>query len=290
MERDYFNKIFVVAILIMFCACTTQKKDSIILEILNSGLQNSSQEINRQTIVEYKSLTDKLSDPVTMEKAAIWLPKAQLSEKLSNNLEKKLDSIKSTLNTSDLNSDSLYDDLTSYKNDILRIDPKINHQFYKEINQVSQLNNSLPDSKKVFINTVSNITVRNEKIALLSKIQNSISLIENKISVFCNLQTAPGWNLGFNKISTIVSQNTNHLKSGETLEIYAGVGAFSTVPNPVISINDSQVKIGEDGLSVYKMKVQGAVGKYSASVKINYTGPDGEKMSKTNFVYYYIDK
>jgi len=50
-------------------------------KVVDKSLQNSSSNLSAANSTLYKSLTDKLSDPKTAEKAAIWEPKAEKAKK-----------------------------------------------------------------------------------------------------------------------------------------------------------------------------------------------------------------
>ena len=104
-----------------------------------------------------------------------------------------------------------------------------------------------------------------------SYLDNKTSMIKEDFSIF----------------STIVSQNTKHLKAGENLEIWAGIGSFSIAANPTFVINGINVKPDESATAKYIIKVSGK-GKKTIPVRIFYISNKGSKESKEIELDYYV--
>ncbi len=261
-------------------------------QYLNNNLTNSNKLISIQSIASYKSLEKKLSDPVSQYRTSLWYPKAMLLKKVSQNAVTKLDSLKNNLELLNETSikDSVFEILVTLQESISNIDKEIKTVFEKEIILLTSSKNEANSTKQSFINKYFESNSAQHNLTLLSKFQNDILILENKIVTFFDVQTMAGCNLSYERFSVLISQNTNHLKSGESLEVYAGIGSFSLAPAPKININGTNLKIGEDGLSVYQIKATGETGKHSIPVKVEYIDPTGQKITRIFEVNYYIDK
>jgi hypothetical protein len=89
----------------------------------------------------------------------------------------------------------------------------------------------------------------------------------------------------------LVSQNTLHLKSGENLEITAGIGAYNSIVKPQIIIDNQRFAIDEaTGRAYCSFKVNDAIGKHFKVVNIEYTEQDGKKETLQTKVEYTIDQ
>jgi len=64
----------------------------------------------------------------------------------------------------------------------------------------------------------------------------------------------------------LISQNSNILSPGSSLEIRAGVGYFSTKTSPEITINNKTIPLLDSGYALYKIKVPEKEGFYQFPV------------------------
>ena len=124
-------------------------------------------------------------------------------------------------------------------------------------------------------------------IAILDKMKNDIARAENNILNYLNSMIAVIYH-GYERFSAIVTQNSNYLKKGQLLEIYAGMGSFSDASKPTITINGTNVPPGDDAVSTYHLKITGKPGKYFIPVKINFTSPDGSLRTLKRKIMYTV--
>jgi hypothetical protein len=83
---------------IFLCSCTNNSKNNLeSYEILNEGLNNSNQTIDRASRTIYVSLQQKLNDPGTNYKAIIWYPKATRIQALSKDIITYMEDLKTEL-------------------------------------------------------------------------------------------------------------------------------------------------------------------------------------------------
>jgi len=64
---------------------------------VDKSLINSTNSITKSNDVLYKSLSDKLNDPQSAEKAKIWQPKAAIAQELSAKMGTYIDNLKQEL-------------------------------------------------------------------------------------------------------------------------------------------------------------------------------------------------
>src|SRR3982750_1707628 len=63
-------------------------------KVVDTSLQNSSDNLKTANNTLYASLADKLNKPESKEKAEIWAPKAQKAKQLSDELNSYLEGLK----------------------------------------------------------------------------------------------------------------------------------------------------------------------------------------------------
>jgi gliding motility-associated protein GldM len=177
----------------------------------------------------------------------------------------------------------LQDRLLKYKDDMLAIDPEFFNMFGHTIINVSDSFFEKGFTKTYF----ENIPVI-AAIALLRKYQSDIGNTECQFLKFCLNKTHPNVIVD-DFISPLISQSSKYLKGGEEIEIEAGIGAFSVVMSPEITINGKTFTPNESaGLAKYKFKTPLKPGKYFIPVKIEYIAPDGTKQEIEKKVEYTV--
>lgn len=203
---------------LMYLVLTALLALNVSSEILNAfkvvdvSLQNSSANLSAASSTLYKSLTDKLSDPKTADKAKIWEPKAEQAKKLSDDMTTYLDGLKVQLKKgSDLtmvdNKESFKEDnldaathlfdtqgegkkleakLLEYRKAMLAIDPEISTKFEKTLPIDLAPPKSQDGSTKDFTTSYFHMTPTVAALTLLSKFQNNVKNAENQVVTFCH--------------------------------------------------------------------------------------------------------
>ena len=281
-------------------------------KVVDASLMNSNNNLAVANSTLYKSLSDKLKDQTTMDKAKIWQPKADSARILSEKMYNYIDSLKEELKReADLkvvdgkqefredNLDAatrLFDThgkgklleakLLAYKQDMLNIDSSIRREF----------GNTLPvdvtpikgqDGKtRDFTTSFFHMTPTVAALTILSKFENNVKNSENQVVTYCHNQIG-AVKFVYDKFAALVGQSSNYVMPGEEIQITAGVGAYSKAAQPVITINGSSYPIDEDGKATNKFQANGA-GAHNVPVNVTYTKPDGTKESKTFEVKYTV--
>ena len=304
---------------LMYLVLTALLALNVSAEILNAfktvdnSLKATNETINANTGTIMKSFEDKRSEPENREKVAIWEPKAIQAQKLTEDLNKYIESVRLEILSQAgfdpaKNGDStykednqdiatrimveegkgkeLYEKLKKYKEDMARIEPSL----AKDVNNyLQQINLSIPPTKNKANNTWESVYFRMvptvAATTMLTKFQNDIKTAENRVIARFHEEVG-AVRVRFNQFVPIVGQNSNYLMPGQELEISAGIGAFSTEIPPQISIGGTNLPV-KDGMATYKTVAQGS-GEKTVTVNIAYKDQDGNPKNITKTVSYTV--
>jgi gliding motility-associated protein GldM len=280
-------------------------------KVVDKSLQNSSSNLSAANTTLYSSLTEKLNDPKTAEKAQIWQPKAEKAKKLSDDLNAYIDGLKTELKkASDLtmidgkesfkedNLDAatrLFDTqgkgkeleakLAAYKTAMLAIDTAINVKFASTFPVDVAPPKGQDGTSKDFTNAYFHMTPTVAGLTLLSKFQNNVKNAENQIVTYCHEQIG-AVKVKFDKTGVLVGQSSNYVMPGQEIVVTAGIGAYSSAAQPKISIGGAGATV-VDGKATYKINASGA-GPHTIPVTVTYLDQDGISQSKTENVEYTV--
>jgi len=292
--------IAIIAFVFILSSCSNNSKSSLsVFKATLDGFENANKTISFNNILLYQEFENKLFDARFDDRAKIWNPKVirikELCSQLNIYIQKQKDQLKDTLgvkrekelyeteNFDAVNNlfigkgvgEELLLKLKEFKKEILNVDPKINKTFENRIEFASKGFESSAVSNNNFSKIYFNHLPVIGALALLSKFENNVLILENQLVTFCNLQQ--GYiDEYFSTISILIGQNSNYLKGGDELEITAGIWAFSSTVKSEIMINDKPIQV-VNGVAVYKIKTQQKAGKYFVPVKIEYVAEDGRK-------------
>ena len=286
---------------IMYLFLTAMLALNISAEILNAfktvnrSLENTNATVHVSTTTIMKSLEEKTKEEGTRERATIWMDKANQVVGTSKSLYDYIEGLKVKILTlaggkpgdpnakfdegnqshvtklmiTDKEAKKLFDALSKYKSDILKIDPAIDSAFKTglEIN----LDNPPGQDGKIkpweiaYFNMVPTVA----GLTILSKFQNDIRTAENKVVAFCHTKVGEV-KIVFDSYAPIVGQSSGYLFPGNELVITAGIGAYNKSSQPQISIGNQNVPIGAEGFASYKMTASAGVGEHTVPVRISY--------------------
>ncbi len=303
---------------IMYLVLTALLALNVSSEILNAfrtvrrSLENSNATVNQSTSLLMKSLEEKSTDPQTKERAVPWYEKAQKVITITDAVNKYIDGLKNdiitkaggkpgdpTVSFKEDNLDivtkmfvqggegkRLLDKLQKFQSDIYAIDPEIDSAF-KNSKSIDLSNPPGQDGKtKAWDVAYFNMVPTVAGLTILSKFQNDVKGMENKVVTFCH-QKVGEVKIVFDSYAAIVGQNSNYLMPGQQLEVKAGIGAFSKSSVPIISVGGTTVPIGEEGFALYKADA-GGVGPHSIPVRISFfnqtTGKEEVKEVKVDYI------
>jgi gliding motility-associated protein GldM len=258
-----------------------------------------------------KSLEDKKSDPTSAAKANFWYPKAEKAIALSREMYDYIQTLRNRiLKDADFNpADSsfkadnldiatrimidekegpkLRERLDKYKKDLLAIDPLIAEEFKNTL----QIDLSMPKvqdkSNKTWESGYFHMVPTVAAVTILSKFQNDVKTSENKVVNFCHQQVGQVV-VRFDRFEPIIGQSSNYLMPGQSLEIKAGVGAFSNAAKPSITIGGVTQQIGDSGFVRYSTQAAQGLGQKTIPISISYKDQDGNDRRIDRVVTYTV--
>jgi hypothetical protein len=232
---------------------------------------------------------------MTRAKASIWQPKAQRIQQLSNNTRNYIKVLKvQPAEQASVIGKALFDTLIALKtqlldvlnpdefpDNILRDDiRKTKLHFARTMPVLSQL---LPGSlknayKQGWLDSNFSSSNRQELLMMLNKTENDILVSENMLIDYfsSNIGYLDGPSI-YTSFSAIATLSSSYVKTGQPIEVWAGVGSFSDASSPRIFINGNRIPFDDGPVARYKFKTRGKPGKHVVEVKIEYTKPDGVK-------------
>lgn len=289
-------------------------------EILNAfktvdnSLINSNQVINGSNDIISGSLGEMGKKPELAAKVAIWKPKADSAIALARATSAYIDDIKTrlkkesglevgadgteTFKEDDLEAatrlldvqkegEKLRARMQQYLTDVMNVIPADARSRFKA---QLPLDLSVPKSKNMGNNTWTtsyfHMAPTVAALTILSKFQNDVLRSGNLVAEFCQNQIGKV-EVVLDKFEILTSQNTNYLLPGQTLEIKAGIGAFSSAAKPTISINGVSQVANDSGFARYATTVGGGSGEVPVSV--SFKDPNtGQTMTKSTTVKYTV--
>jgi hypothetical protein len=283
---NYYKTLFVCLVLV---SCGKSKEDEKLFEELNHSLENSNAIIKKRTEDCLRKLEIDSQKPVSREKASIWLAKAKVAESLSDSMIANISSLQKLTKTSETIEKSLieklYNDLILYKHKLLQIDERI----AEELGTVISMTNNKKDSSEMTTSEFCSSFNKSNSFIKTALLKNKVEIIKENVIEYCSLKVVVCI-LQFEVFQAIASQNSTHFKPNETLEITAGIGAFSKAAMPIITVDGKPILLNADGVAEYKTKVTDKKGKFSKLVKIEYRQPDGTAGSAEKEIIYTVDE
>lgn len=281
-----------VAVLVFVLAsCDSKKKTKEAFYVgVNESLTISSDFIRKSTESALMSLENKAANPVTKVRAEVWLEKASIVRKISNDAYKYLDSIKQTVvskkssTISKTIANSILNRLKEYETRLLGVDLKINNALKDDIVITPFYFDSGNQNTN---NNFFDLFESENEIAVINMLINRVVLAENKVVFFCDNNVTINDNF-FSTYSCIIATSTSYVKGGEEIEITAGIGSFTNPNNTEIIINNKAVSLSGQNTALYTFKAAANPGKYRVPVKITYIDQDGNRQTVEKQVEYTV--
>ena len=277
-------------------------------KVVDQSLQNSSKNLSAANSTLYASLTEKLNQPESRLKAQEWQPLGEKAKALSADMNKYIEDLKVQLKKE---ADSKMEDgqevfkeddleaatrlfgenkkgeelekrLLDYRKAMLALHPSITTQFTKTLPVEEESKGTKGNS---FTNKYFHMTPTVAGLTLLSKFQNNVKNAENQVVTYIHEQIG-AVKVKFDKTGVLVGQSSNYVMPGQEVSITAGIGAYSSGAEPVISIGGANVPV-IDGAGTYKVTASGG-GTRKVPVTIRYKDQDGNVKTETKEVEYTV--
>ncbi|MBS1627516.1 MAG: gliding motility protein GldM [Bacteroidetes bacterium] len=286
---------------------------------VDNSLNTATGTIEKKNEEIFKSFEAKLKDPANRVKAEEWQPRALQAKKLADDMISYLDALKlelkqeSGLQMKDGKEDYREDNLdaatrlfveepptgkgkgkellaklTSYKEGLLAIHPDIK----KDLEATLPIDLSMPASKNSEASKNNweygyfHMTPTIAAITLLSKFENDVKNSEAQVVEYCHKKVGEVA-IQFDTYQPLIGQSAEYLLPGSELRITAGIGAYSSAAQPVVTVNGAPATKQPDGSLMWKTTVN-SVGPAQANVVITYKKLDGTTESKTVPVKYTV--
>jgi len=265
--------------LLLFTACK-HRSDQALLDSLDKTIAQSTLRASQEMETKLASLQEKLLHPCSAERAKQWLPIArrvqELTVQLTDYFVRQRKALGSGNDSHDAKGlvDSVHHRVQVYRDAILSLHENIYHEFAASLEGLSTPEET-PSAISEQLQLLQNAN-EHQLPVLLTQLRHSIMQLGAHVVIFC------GAHVGcfidrFDTYSAIIGQSNQGVLPGDSVEIFAGIGAFSKAAQPVITIDDKIYPVGEDGVVKYKLAVGLRPGKFNARVKIEYLNEDGIK-------------
>lgn len=305
--------LYSAALLMVLSSCANDSKNDLqVFRLTEESLDRSNQSISTATRMMLKSFESKINDPQTAAQAMAWQPKAtkvsaaastalgfiaDLRKELKDATGYKKNTTGDVFQDDNLEGvnkvliknnkgEELYRKLKAFTVAIDSIDEQMSRQF-EEITQSTFYYISKAENEKQFAKAHFNQVSAAAALSLLSKFENDVLNTENMWVAYCYARPSGGA-FGMDVFLPLVSQSSTVIKSGEVIEIIAGVGAFSAATQPRIIIDGNAVTTNENGFVKHEYKTATKSGKYTVPVVIQYYKPDGTTETMTRNVTYTV--
>ncbi|GAC1438110.1 MAG: hypothetical protein NVSMB63_01160 [Sediminibacterium sp.] len=168
----------------------------------------------------------------------------------------------------------LYSKLKAFRDQLLAIDDSIG----KEARPNLPLDLKDPKTNKEPVNddwsfNYFHMTPSVAAITIISKFQNDVKNSEAELVESFHRQVG-AVKLQYDEFQALAGTNSQYLMPGEQLVITAGVGAFSKVARPTITVDGAPVTLLPDGTAQYTANVSGS-GPFTKKVRISFYKLDG---------------
>jgi hypothetical protein len=307
--------IMILAIAVV--ACNNHHKLQSI-KALSSSLERVNALIRENIALSCSTLEEREKDPQTKIKADIWTPRGFAIKHKSDTFNRYVDAIKAQAKTMpnddvrgasrllDKEGNKLFDQLMVWESSVIQIlaeQPNTDNPAYQAtLNKDTELfkkkirtrfkttKDSASDSpvdaslwiKKNFRDVTPVLA-----LAMLTKIQNDVLVTTNDLLEYCKDNTTP-FGESYDTFKPIVTLDRSYVKSGQSIEVCAGIGCFSTSIRPVITMDGKRIKAEDNGVATCIFYAKKKVGTYTIPVTIEYPRPDGSKQTISKNIKYTV--
>lgn len=264
----------VILVLLMATGACNSNNNKQSIKALSKSLVLANMSITENNQMLLSSLEEKAKDPQTRALASIWAPKAlaiknkavitfQYVEEVKNQVRSLKEGDVSGAGNNPAHQALLNKDRGIFKKAI-----GLRFKTIKDSTSDEQVVAS--DWMKC---NLANVTPA-LAMAMLDKLQNDVLVTENTLLEYCNNHSVSSIQ-HYETFKPLISMNRSYVKSGQTIEVTAGVVLCRNLAIPHITIDGKPVKADEDGVAVWKFNAKTKPGKYKVVVAIEHLWPDG---------------
>lgn len=254
-------------------ACTLllsckSRENKAFYESLYTSYENSGIALSRSTDNILYHLQHMQFEPSYAERSAHWYPVAKHIHSITHTTIKGIWEAEKKRSLSDGDISALYSCLAGYKRQAAATDPLLRESFEYSNTPVSlEFGKDKNDSAQFKERYFSGVSSAATKV-LLARLRNDIITAENQLIKECMLHCSVIRENFTDYYYPLLTQNTHTLYPGNTLEIKAGIGAYSKAAQPVITINGQKTEPGEEGFSIFRLRVSENPGDFHVPVTL----------------------
>jgi gliding motility-associated protein GldM len=274
---------------------------------VNNSLNAASTTLDQKNKNIFSLFAAAMNDQSTKDRAAEWLPKAQQTQKKSEDMIAYIQSLQtrvrdaadwnpadSTYKEDDLEAptrvmtdpgqagDSLHNALGKLRSELLSLvdDPLAKQRFTASLpidTTIFKTNNTA--NQKDWSASYFYMTPAVAAITILSKFENDVKNSEAMMVDYFYQQVGAVKQV-FNSYQPLVGQSSNYVMPGQEISLTAGIGAFNADARPTVTVDGASAPVDVNGVAQYKFTAGGA-GSYTKHVVISYFNQaTGQKESK----------
>ena len=267
--------------LIVLSSCSSNISSDSFVARLDSTLTQANKVTRRNNANIIEAFESRQREPITMELANTWLPKAKRIDSFASSIINYIDDLKTNIKNGKEAKEvtiNLHSRLIAFKSAMIPIHERMQN-VPVFVNNFHYSSDSI-NSRKWFTDASPS-----EAVALLTALQNEVLQAEYDCLVICFEQVRV-FVEDFTSFEAIVGQNAQVLHVGDSLEITTGMGSFKQDPILSVRINGQKLALNDRGYVVHKLKTQKKPGNYSVPVLLGYTDEDGNRQERTFQVKY----
>lgn len=282
-------------------------------KVVDNSLISSNGVINTSNQTISSSLEAQGKKAELADKVAIWKPKADAAIKMANDMAANIENLKKQLKVEA--GLEMVDGIEQFKEDDLEAATRLFSvkgegaklqgalgSFEKNVSDIIPADKraglpklpvdiSMPETRntniKNWTDAYFHMTPAVAALTILSKFQNDVLRSGNIVAEYCQGQIGKV-EVILDKFEILTSQNTNYLLPGQTLEIKAGIGAFSSKAKPTVSINGVSQIANDSGFARYTTQVSGGSGG-NVPISVSFKDPNtGQVTTKNTTVSYTV--
>lgn len=306
-----------IALLTMLAGCHP-KENTEQLKAVNMSLEKSNDFIKDAANRVLMDMEDKTHQPIYKVKANVWFPVMKKVEANTDTLIEVVEKLKgeAAKQTGALKLDndsvlSLLNKLASFKDNIPAYfnfmdsieSPKVREYLKRDCKNICKSGPLLPGytdvlntkQRSAYINKWIDKNLRGSTALMttvvLNKLKNDLlytrSVLMDRCSSMVGACDGPG---SYSEYYAIAVLNSTYVKRGQTIEVTAGMGAFSFGRRPRVIIAGNEVKLNNNATAIHRFKADGKPGKHSLTVKIEFTNDLGAPAYMNQDLEYEIAK
>lgn len=279
-----------VAIALLFTACAQQNDNGQLADLIKRLKHSNTliRNFNNETLWD---LEEVMQRPNPSADDLVCVTNGKKVNALSSNLVSYVESLHGIV-TND-NARNLFGRLVQYKHGLLNLMEPGDFPgtpFYREnkklvfkefpvldfIEDSAALSTAATSAEKWLDDNFSSADTLNMQRSLL-KIKNEILCSEQILLKYLKSRTAELICGNYEQFSAIAVLNSAYIKSGDSIEVVAGVGSFTAASKPRIIIDGREIELNAASHAVYNFRSHSKPGKYIIPVEIEFFKPDGTR-------------